>query len=108
MSKGPAALRVDPSEHSVSFWIHVTPRASRARVAGLHGDALRVSVSAPPVEGKANAACVEALAQALGVKRGLVHIDPASKGRRKRVRVEGAPDLLSIRLHTLADTGGVR
>ena len=108
MSDGPAALRIDPSEHSVSFWIHVTPRARQVRVAGLHGDALRVSVSAPPVEGKANAACVVAISHALGVKRSLVQIDPASKGRRKRVRVEGAPDLLSIRLHTLADAGGVR
>jgi uncharacterized protein YggU (UPF0235/DUF167 family) len=44
-------------------------------------------VKAPPVEGAANAACVHAIARALGVGRDAVAIDPASKGRRKLVRV---------------------
>jgi len=108
VSQHETALRVDRSEQAVSFWIQVTPRARKARIGGLHGDALRVTVSAPPVEGKANAACVAAIAQALGVKPALVHIDPASRGRRKRVRVEGAPEALCAFLHTLADTRGVR
>ena len=105
MSEGTGALRIDPSERSVSFWIHVTPRAKRARVGGLHGEALRVSVSAPPVEGKANAACVDALAHALGEKAARVHIDPTSKGRRKRVCVEGEPALVCARLRALAEGG---
>ena len=108
MSEGGTRLRLDRSQRAVSFWIHVTPRARTVRVAGLHGDALRVSVSAPPVEGKANAACVAAIARALGEKPGLVHIDPASKGRRKRVRVEGEPERLCARLRALADAGRVR
>jgi len=86
----------------VSFWIHVTPRAARERVGGLHGDALRVSVCEPPVEGEANAACVRALARALEVGRAAVDLDPGAKGRRKRVQVAGDPAALEERLRGLA------
>ena len=89
---GPSFRR---SSDGVSFWIHVSPRAARERVGGLHGDALRVAVKEAPVEGAANTACVRAIARALGVGRDAVTIDPASKGRRKMVRVrvpeDGAP-----------------
>jgi uncharacterized protein (TIGR00251 family) len=89
----------------VAFWVHVTPRAKRAGVAGCHGGALRVAVAAPPADGLANAACVRALAEALGVKRSDVELDPGSKGRRKRVRVSGKSDALSQRLAELAAAG---
>jgi hypothetical protein len=84
--RGPG-LSLRRSSDGVSFWIHVSPRASKEAVGGLHGDALRVAVKEPPVEGAANAACVRAIARALGVGRDAVAIDPASKGRRKLVRV---------------------
>jgi uncharacterized protein YggU (UPF0235/DUF167 family) len=86
----------------VGFWIHVTPRASRERVGGAHGGALRVSVCEPPVEGEANAACVRTLARALGVGRAAVALDPGAKGRRKRVEVAGEPGALEARLRALA------
>ncbi len=82
-----AGLSLRRSPDGISFWIHVSPRAPRERVGGLHGDALRVAVKEPPVEGAANAACVRAIARALGVGRDVVAIDPASKGRRKLVRI---------------------
>jgi len=90
----------------VSFWIHVTPRARRPGVAGRHGDALRVAVSEPPVEGLANAACVRALAEALRVRRTAVAIDPKARGRRKRVRVSGVAAELRRRLAELAAGDG--
>jgi uncharacterized protein len=90
---------------TVEFWIHVTPRARRTRVGGTHGEALRVAVTAPPVGGAANEACSQALAAALGVRRSAVELDPASRGRRKRVRVHGDPEALGGRLGALA-TGG--
>jgi uncharacterized protein (TIGR00251 family) len=99
-------LRVSEISGGVVFWIHVTPRAKRAAVAGCHGDALRVAVAAPPVAGVANAACVRALAEALGVKRGDVKLDLGSKGRRKRVRVSGKSAVLSARLGELATASG--
>ena len=62
-------LRLSQTSDGVAFWIHVTPRATRASGwAACHGDALRVAVGAAPVEGAANAACVRALAPALGVE----------------------------------------
>jgi uncharacterized protein YggU (UPF0235/DUF167 family) len=90
----------------VSFWIHVTPRAAHERVGGVHGGALRVAVREPPVEGEANAGCVRALARALGVGRADVGLDPAAKGRRKRVQVAGDPQALEGRLRGLAGMAG--
>lgn len=88
-----------------AFWIHVTPRASRPGVGGRHGDALRVAVKAPPVEGRANAACAAALAEAFGVRRSAVALDPGARGRRKRVRIAGAVPALARRFEQLADAG---
>ena len=102
MTGGSSVLSIRKISDGVSFWIHVTPRAKRPGVGGCHGDALRVAVSAPPAEGLANAACVRALAAALGVKRGVVAIDPKARARRKRVRVAGIPGDLCQRLSELA------
>lgn len=101
-----ADLTVQPAPDGVAFWIHVTPRARRVQVGGLYGDALRVWVTAPPVEGEANAACVRALARALGVRPGDVGLDPAARGRRKRVRVGGDAESLVRRLRDLASGAG--
>ena len=54
------------------------------------GDRLRVAVTAPPVDGEANAAVIDALAQAFGVRRAAVTIVRGERGRRKTVRIEGA------------------
>ncbi|MDH3212220.1 MAG: DUF167 family protein [Myxococcales bacterium] len=86
----------------MAFWIHVTPRARRKGVGGTHGGALRVAVSEAPVAGAANAACARALARALGVGRAAVALDRASRGRRKRVRIEGDAEALAARLRELA------
>ena len=68
----------------------VQPRASRAGIGPAVGDRLRVSVTAPPVDGKANAAVVEAVADAFGVRRADVTIVRGETGRRKTVRIAGA------------------
>ena len=91
-------------EDGLAFWIHVTPRARREAVGGRHGDALRVAVKAPPVGGKANAACVEALAEAFGVERRDVEIHTGARGRRKRVRVTGETRALEEKLQKMAGT----
>jgi len=71
------------------FDIQVVPRASRVAVGPAVGDRLRVAVTAPPVDGAANAAVIEALADAFGVRRAAVSIVRGEKGRRKTVRIEG-------------------
>lgn len=68
----------------------VQPRASRTRVVGEHDGRLKVQLAAPPVDGEANAALVEFLAGALGVRKGDVAIARGETGRRKTVRVAGA------------------
>jgi len=65
------------------------PRASRTCVGPVIGDRLRVSVTAPPVDGKANAAVIEAVAQAFGVRRAAVSILRGETGRRKTLRIDG-------------------
>lgn len=69
--------------------VHVLPRASREEVAGLFGDAVRVRLTAPPLDNRANEALVRFLAAALGVSRSRVEIIAGKRGRKKVVRVTG-------------------
>ncbi|MBS0335907.1 MAG: DUF167 domain-containing protein [Proteobacteria bacterium] len=68
--------------------VHVQPGASRTEVAGLHGDCLKIRLSARAVEGEANACLVEFIAAALGVAKRAVSIDSGASSRRKRVAVQ--------------------
>jgi uncharacterized protein (TIGR00251 family) len=67
----------------------VQPRASRTELAGPHGGALRVRLTAPPVDGAANEPLVRLLAERLGVPRSAVRLDAGATGRSKVVTVEG-------------------
>lgn len=69
--------------------ILVQPRASRTRAVGEHDGRLKIQLAAPPVDGAANAALVEFLAVALGVRRADVELLRGETGRRKTVRVAG-------------------
>ena len=98
-------LSLAVTRDGLAFWIVVTPRARREGVGGCRAGALRVAVVEAPVEGEANAACVRALARALGVRRAAVRLAPNAKGRRKRVVVEGEAQALARRIRKLAETG---
>ena len=102
MGRSETSLAVSQQEDGVLFWIHVSAGARRPSLGGVHGDALRVCVTAPPVGGGANRACALALAQALEVRLGEVTLNAASRGRRKRVRISGDPGRLSNLLAALA------
>ena len=78
-----------PAAGGVHIAIHVVPRARRDAVDGLHGEALKVRLNAPPVDGKANAALVRFLAAALEVPRAAVALEAGLTGREKRVYVAG-------------------
>ena len=67
--------------------VHVQPGAKTTGVAGLHGEALKVRVAAPPVEGRANALLEEFIARALGVPRRSVAVVKGGSSRRKAVHV---------------------
>lgn len=82
-------LRVTEREGRVRFAVHVQPRSSRPGIDGLHGDALRLRVSAPPVEGAANDDVIDVIAEGLHVSRRAVRIVSGATGRAKVVEVEG-------------------
>ena len=77
----------------VTFRVHVQPRAARNRLQGMHDDALKISLTAPPVEGAANRLCRDFLAQLLGLPRALVEVAGGHKSRRKTIYVEGLSGL---------------
>ena len=69
--------------------LHVQPRASKTEIAGLHGDAIKVRVAAPPVEGAANEEVRRFLAKTLSVPVSAVTVVHGETGRRKTVDVTG-------------------
>jgi len=69
--------------------VRVIPRASRPGLGGMRDGALLVRLSAPPVEGAANAQLIQVLAKALDVPKRHVTIVAGERGRVKRVKVEG-------------------
>lgn len=68
--------------------LHVQPGAKRTEVAGLHGDAMKIRLAAPPVDGKANAELVRFLADAFGVAARQVTLVRGETSRQKVVRIE--------------------
>jgi uncharacterized protein (TIGR00251 family) len=74
---------------SARLVVHVQPRAKRSEVAGRHGDAIKVRLQAPPVDGAANEELVRFLAETLGVPRRAVTIVTGLTSRRKTVEIEG-------------------
>jgi uncharacterized protein (TIGR00251 family) len=70
--------------------IHLQPRAARNRIVGVHGDALKVQVHAPPVDGAANAALVELLADTLDVPRRAIRILQGATSRKKVIEIATA------------------
>ena len=82
--------------------VRAAPGSSRERVCGLHGDSLKVAVSAPPERGKANQAILRVLADALGWKRSLLQLESGATSRDKWVRIEGvSTELVRERLAAL-------
>ncbi len=78
-----------PQGDAVLIDVLVSPRASRTRVMGVHEDRLKIQLTAPPVDNKANAALVRFVAEALAVSRAQVEIVGGPSSRRKTVRVLG-------------------
>lgn len=79
--------------------VKVHPRARRTRVAGRIGDAWKIDLAAPPVEGKANEACARFFAELAGVPQARVRIVLGLSSRTKVVEVEGiTQEMLESRL----------
>lgn len=83
------ALRIQEADGAITFDVQVVPRASRDRLGPVHGERLKVQLTAPPVDGAANDALVTLVARALGRPRGDVSIVRGQAARKKTVRVAG-------------------
>jgi uncharacterized protein (TIGR00251 family) len=77
------------SGDGVAFAVKVHPRAKKNAITGEIGDALKLSLTTPPVEGRANQACIEFFAKLLKVSRSSVTIASGQTSRNKVIRVSG-------------------
>lgn len=75
--------------NGVILYIHVVPGSAKSEIAGVHEDALKLKIAAPPVEGRANAECIRFLSDRLGIKKNQVTITSGHRARKKTVAVEG-------------------
>ena len=81
-------LWIQETDDGVVFKARVQPRGSRNEIAGLQGDALKIKLTAPPVEGAANKMCIQFLAKCLNVRKSDVEIIRGQSSRTKKVLVK--------------------
>lgn len=67
--------------------VQARPRASRDEIVGLHGEAVRIRIAAPPVDGEANEALCRFLARECGVAAGAVTLERGASGKQKTIRI---------------------
>ena len=77
------------ADGSLVLSLHIQPGAKKTEIAGLHGEALKIRLAAPPVDGKANAALIAFLAKTCGVPKLAVELVSGDTSRTKRVRLTG-------------------
>ena len=76
-------------KNGVLLKIKVQPKASHNQIVGIMDNALKIRLTAPPIDGKANLACLKFLAEALGVSRQQVELVSGQTGRQKLIRIAG-------------------
>jgi uncharacterized protein (TIGR00251 family) len=94
--------RITATATGVRLSVHVQPRASRSGLAGIHGDALKVRISSPPVDGAANDELVRTIADAFDVPVRSVRIVAGAASRAKIVEIEGIDE---ARIRRIVDDG---
>lgn len=82
-------ILIKETPDGVVFNIRVLPRSSRCEIAGIQNDALKLKITAPPVEGKANEECIRFLSDRLGVKRSKISIVAGQKSKNKSIAISG-------------------
>ena len=82
-------VTIHDTPSGATFAVKVHPRAKRNAITGEVGDALKLSLTTPPTEGRANEACIEFLANLLKLPLSSVTIASGHNGRRKVIRVVG-------------------
>jgi len=85
------SLLIQALPNGLSLKLHVQPKSARNQMVGLRGDALKLKLTAPPVEGAANKACLELLAQTLGVPKSCLEITAGHSSRLKKIFIRCGP-----------------
>lgn len=76
-------------KEGISLSLRIQPRSSRNKIAGLLGEELKIALTAPPVDGEANEACLKFLSKFFGKPLKYIHLESGHTGRSKRVFIEG-------------------
>ncbi len=100
------SLIVQDTKDGAILTIHIQPRASTTECVGIHGDAIKIRVAAPPVDGAANDRLIRFLARQLSVPTTSVQIHSGSGGRHKRVLVKGTTSQLVMARLNLGNRKG--
>jgi hypothetical protein len=87
----------------VTLRLHIQPGAKKTEVVGRHGEALKIRLAAPPVDGKANACLIAYLADQLGIARAAISLLSGDSSRAKRVRIVGVDTELVQRVFPYRD-----
>ena len=82
-------LRV-AADGRITVTLHIQPGAKKTEFAGLHGDALKIRLAAPPVDGKANEALIKFVAETLKLPKSAVNLKSGQTSRRKVLEVSGS------------------
>lgn len=106
MHAGHVMLYFKESSEGIIFKIHVQPRSSKNMVAGLLGDALKIKLTAPPVDGAANVMCIKYLAKSLSVSGSRLEIISGHTGKTKYILLKygsnsGKPEVLKSKVESL-------
>jgi uncharacterized protein len=102
-------IPLQESGGSVTFAVRIHPRAKKNAIAGELGDALKLSLTAPPIDGRANQACIEFFAKLLKVPQSSVTIASGQTSRTKVLRVSGlAAEEVRKRIAMLFESPGSR
>lgn len=96
---------VEQQAGAIVLRLYIQPKASRDQIVGLHGEELKVAITAPPVDGQANAHLIKFLAKQFRVPKGAVDIEKGELGRHKQVRIsepQQIPEEVSLLLEKKA------
>ena len=100
-------IPIKQSASGVTFAVRLRPRARKNEITGEAGDALKLSLTAPPLEGRANQACIEFFAKLLKLPRSSITIAAGQASRNKVIRVAGlSAEEVGRRLTTSSGTQG--
>ncbi|WP_425061060.1 hypothetical protein SCACP_18300 [Sporomusa carbonis] len=84
-----SSLDIKELHDGIAFKVRIQPRSSRNMIAGIMGDAIKINLTSPPVDGEANAACTTFIAGLLNVPKSTVSIIHGQKNRLKIIKIAG-------------------